>query len=811
METLIQDLRYAVVTMRRSAGFTAAAVTTLALGVGATTAVFSIVYGVLLRPLPFPAADRLVRLWEEHPGGVSPAGNRWLSNHTYHAWMTNPRTVEGIGAYATYEYTVTLGAEPIRLAGASVSPSLFALLGSTPALGRFFDESDGQPGATRVVVLSDRFWRDQYGTDPSILGRLLTIDEQPHTIVGIASPDLRFPDNRVLFWTANAIPRVTPDSTRPFTALGRLRPGVTPRQAEAEGTAIARSVPRPAGPTELFFGRGGPVVVHARGLADDMTAQIRPALLVMAAAVTLVLLMSSANVASLFLSRGISRQRELAIRAAIGGSRGRIVRQLFTEGVVVSSAGGLLGILVAVGLVRLLPFIAPARFPRLDDVAIDAGMMTIAAAASLFAAVASGLPPAVRASRVDVLSAIRGADDNGSRRPPARRWRQTVLVLEAAFAVILVVGAGLLARSFVRLLKVDAGYRVDQVLSARVHLPASASPERTAALIDGSLDRLRATPGVAAAGAGNMMPLVGMTAITTFPVPASPGRAPVIARSATYIVTPGYAEALGLELREGRFLRDADRHPGTRKMLVNQEFVRQYLEGPVVGRQFSNLNSADNDTKTEIIGVVGNVLKDGNARGPQPEIYFVHGSPARRIESSVNLVIRTTGEATHLASLVRNIVREADSAAVVERVTPLADLVARSVEQPRFSVMVVAMFAVLALVLASLGIYGVVSYSVAQRRREFGIRAAIGAGRPDLVRLVLREGLGATAAGGAIGLVTSFWLMRFMRAILFGITPWDPVSFAVAPALLIAVTTAACLRPALRAASTDPALALRGE
>ena len=812
MEALLRDLRYAIVTMRRDVGFAAAALITLALGIGATTAVFSIVYGVLLRPLPYPSGDRLVRLWEEHPGGVSPAGNRWLSNQTYFAWIAQPRTLDGIGAYATYDYTVTFGDEASRVAGASVSPSVFTLLDVTPALGRFFTRGESEAGASPVVVLSDRLWRGRFGADPAVVGRLLIIDERPHAIVGVGLPGLRFPDPRVQFWIPNAIAPLAADATRPFTALGRLRTGVTPAQAEAEGTAIARAVARPVASTQLFFGKGGPPVVHARPLADDMTAGVRPALLVMAVAVTLILLMSCANVANLFLSRGIARQRELAIRAAIGGSRGRLIRQLFTESLLLSGAGGVLGVLVGVALMRVVPSLAPARFPRLDDLGVDARLLAIAAAASIFTAVASGLAPAVRGSRFDLAATMRrssGATASGD--PRALGWRRSALAAEAAFTVILLVSAGLLARSFVSLLHVDAGYRADHVAALRVEFPDSAPPGRTAALIDHLLTRLRATPGVTAAGAGNMMPLVGMTAITMFPVPPLPGGTPVTARSATYVVTPGYAEALGLRLREGRFFTDADVRPGTRKMIVNEEFARQYLAGAAVGRRLTDLYRDEPNLTTEIIGVVGDVLKDGNDRAAQPEIYFVHGSPTRRIDSAVNVVVRTTGDPAALGPALRNMVREADRLAIVEQVVPLADLVARSVDQPRFSMMVLATFATLALALASVGLYGVVSYSVAQRRRELGIRAAIGASRVDLIRLVLGEGLGVTVAGIGIGLCLSIWLTRFMGALLFGVAPLDGVTFAVAPLALIAVAMAACARPALRAAATDPALALRAE
>ena len=387
-----------------------------------------------------------------------------------------------------------------------------------------------------------------------------------------------------------------------------------------------------------------------------------------------------------------------------------------------------------------------------------------------------------------------------------------MLVVEAAFTVILLVGAGLLARSFASLLNVDAGYRADHVLSATVHLPDSAPPERMAALIDRVLRPSSRHSGRDRRGRGKHDAAdENDRDQTVLSVPAVAGGTPVMARAATYVVTPGYGEALALTLREGRLFTDADARPGTRKMLVNEEFARQYLAGSPVGRRFSDLSVEGSTMTTEIIGVVGNVLKDGNDREPQPEIYFVHGSPAHRIESFVNVVLRTTGEPSGLAHLVRDVVREADSAAIVEQIAPLSGLLARSVDQPRFSLMVLTTFAILALTLASVGLYGVVSHTVAQRRREFGIRAAIGAGRSDLVRLVLREGVSLTVAGVGIGLVLSGWLTPFMRATLFGVTPLDPIAFAAAPVVLIAVAILACVHPALRAASTDPALALRAE
>ena len=360
MEVLLRDLRAALVSMRRAPGFAATAVITLALGVGATTAVFSVVHGVLLRPLPYAAPDRLVRLWEEYPGGVSPAGNRWLSRSTYAVWRENARTLDALGGHALIDSQVVLGGEAVKEFGARISPAVLATLGARPALGRFLAEDDDREGAPAVVIVSDRLWRERYGSSAGVLGASLVIDGTAHTIVGVAPRTFEFPDPRVRFWVPYVIPKspTAPTGAAVFTALARLKPGVTLAQVEAEGTAIARAAPKHR-LTEFFFGKGGPVVVHARPLVDDMTAAARPALSIMAVAVALVLLIACANVASLLLSRGVTRQRELAIRAAVGASRGRIVRQLFTESAVFAVAGSALGFGLAWWLVRLLPAVAP--------------------------------------------------------------------------------------------------------------------------------------------------------------------------------------------------------------------------------------------------------------------------------------------------------------------------------------------------------------------------------------------------------------------------------------------------------------------
>ena len=817
MEVLLRDLRAALVSARRAPGFAATAVITLALGVGATTAVFSVVHGVLLRPLPYAAPDRLVRLWEEYPGGVSPAGNRWLSRSTYAVWRENSRTLDALGGHALIESPLVYGGEVVKEFGARISPAVLATLGAAPALGRFLAEDDDREGAPAAVIISDRLWRERYGSSAGVLGASLVIDGTAHTIVGVAPRTFEFPDPRVRFWVPYVIPKspTAPTGAAAFTALARLRPGVTLAQVEAEGTAIARAAPKHR-LTEFFFGKGGPVVVHARPLVDDMTATARPALSIMAVAVALVLLMACANVASLLLSRGVTRQRELAIRAAVGASRARIVRQVFTESTVFAIAGSALGFALAWWLVRLLPVVAPPTMPRLDSVALDRSVVVFWLLAAALAAIATGLAPAARSARVDLSDSLRTADRSsgtGFHGRRAGRLRDGLLVVEAAFAVILIVGASLLARSFAQLMAVDNGYTADGVLIARIELPRDATDARTDQFIERTLARLRAIPGVSAAGAGAMIPLMRQTALTGFKVPESIARSkPTEGRALVYWVTPGYAESLGLRLQEGRFFVEGDERAGTLATIVNREFVRQHLaEREIVGLRIPKL--VEEAATVEIVGVVGNVLKDGNDRQPQPELYFVHGSHGQRISGLVNLVIRTTrttGNPASLARDVRAIVREIEREAVVDRIEPLTTTLAASLDAPRFAATVMGGFAGVAIVLAAVGLYGALSYAVSQRVRELAIRAALGARRADLVRLVLQEGLSVTFTGIALGVVGASLFARLMQDLLFGVTAHDAVAFAVAPAVLVLASVAACLGPALRAASTDPVETLRG-
>ena len=796
----------------RARGFTFAVLVTLALAIGVNTAVFSVVYGVLLRPLPYNDPDRIVMLSEEHPGGRPIIRDPRLSNLTFEAWRRSARTVEGMSAYSTQTFTILNGAETERVDGGSLSPAALATLGVTPAKGRFFRSEEAVPGNNNVVFLSDRFWRTKLGAEPNVIGHTLQMDGRTYEVIGVAPSSFYFPDRDTLLWTPYLIPSTSDGSMRILPAFARLMPGSTVQQAAAEGTAAARSVKRPMA-AELLFGKGGPVEVRADTLADSVGRRVRPALLLLMAAVGLVLLVACANVTNLLLARGTSRARELAIRAALGADAGRLARQMLTESAALALLGGAFGVFLAWLLTKAIPSWAPEGFPRLDDVRLDTRVLAFACLLSLLAGTVAGLLPALHASYAQLSPALRRGDNRsiGS----GERVRAVLLACEAALSVVLLIGAALLVRSFITLANVDPGYDARNVLTARIYLNGAAStPERRAQLIGSVMHRLRATPSVAAAGAGNMIPLGESSFVSGFAFGTNAAGQPVLARALQYVVTGGYVEALKLRIKDGRAITQADESSPTEAMLVNEAFVRAYITDgrPVVGRRFNGLLGRS-DRTTEIVGVVGDVLKDGLDTKPQPEVYLALNKVEQEhaITREINILVRTTGDPNAFASTLRAFVREIEPSAALGHVGALSSQIADSVSEPRFSTAILGAFAILALGIAATGLHGVLSYNVAQRRKEIGIRAALGATRSDVIRLVVRQGLTVTLVGLGVGLLVAVVAVRRIQPLLFGISPLDVLSFATMPLILLIVATLACVIPARRAAATDPATTLRAE
>ena len=815
MRTVLQDVRHALRLFRHNPGFTAVSALTIALAIGGCTAVFSVLNGVLLRPLPYPDPDRIVTVAERHPGSDAGLGGVVFSNHTYYAWLENAKTVEAIGGFNQRRFTVSGEGLPEaeRVAGAAYTPSMFRVLGIAPRLGRAIEERDAAEGAPHVVVVSHEFWASRLGASPDALGRTITLNGESHEVIGVMPQGFAYPDPARLY-TPYTVPPPTPNSVGLFGGLARLAPGTTPEQAAAEGTAAARSVERPY-VMEVVYGKGGPVEVPVERLSDRVTKTVRPALVVLAIGIALVLVIACANVTNLFLSRGVARGREMAVRAALGAGRRRLLRQLLIESLLLSVVAGAIGLFLGWMLTRAMPALAPETFPRLENIAIDGRVLAVSAALSLLAGTLSGLLPALRGSHVALSSAMREGDVRTS--TASGRSRPVLLALEAALAVVMLVGAALLGRSFMKLLDVEKGYDPVGVVTASLVPVGTVDDQRVQAVVRDVLERLRAMPGVEAAGAGNMMPFGGSTAISGFPLADVPGPdgQPVQARALAYTVTPGYFEALGMRLVDGRFPTASDATARTGTMLVNESFAKTYYTDgrPAVGRRYESRSSEDAPpTVTEIIGVVADMLPAALDGKPEPAIYRTAGGGSHedaQLDAGL-FVVRTSSDPDALIPAFRAAVREIEPNAVaLDRVATLSSRIADSVGQPRFAATVLGIFAGLALTLAAIGLYGVLSYNVSARRREIGVRAALGAGRRDLLGLVLRQGLGVTMVGLAIGLIAAAGLTRLMESLLFGIEALDITSFLAAPAVLLLVACAACLVPALRAARVDPATALR--
>jgi putative ABC transport system permease protein len=809
LEIAFRNVRYALQSLGTKPAAKIAAILSLAVGISASTVMFSIAYGVLLRPLPYPEADRLVRVWESHPGAQTVTGEKWLSNLTYYAWNGRSRTIGPLAPYGRSVHTVGWD-EPARVPGAQVAPAVFTVLRVSPALGRFISDHDAREGADPVVVISDGLWRERFAADASAIGRVLRIDDQPHTIIGVARPGFVFPDPDVRLWTPLIVQTPTGgvearvSGTR---AIARLQPGVTTAQAAAEGTAVARTQPRPPA-TETLWGKRAPVQVGVRNLADDMSATVRPGVLLLLVGVAGLMVITGVNVSNLLLALGVSRERELAVRVALGAARARVVGELLTESLVISTIGGVLGAAIAAATVRAFPAIAPRDFPRLESIRLDPLMLGFSCALSMVAGVAAGLVPALRSVRRDLFTSLR--DGRGTAGGPRTvQTRRLFLLAETSLAVTLLCVALLVGRSFMRLLRVDPGYRSDDVVTARVYLPDWNSADgRSGDFVTQVLERVRAIPDIMQAGASSMAPFSSVTIARTLTIATSRGE-PVSARALTYTVTPGFAESLGLHLRSGRLFTPVDRASSVQLLLVNETFVRTFLGGvPPVG--FSATGLLTRDVRADIIGVIGDTRKDGLDRPTQPEVYVLAG-PRANFGPEINLIVRARRPATSVGETLRAVIRETRSDAAIANVTPLALLVAQSVSTERLAVLTFVGLAGVGLCLAAIGLYGLMSYTVTTRMQEIGVRTALGATRQQIVWLTVREAAGTAAAGLGIGYLVTMALARVTGALVFGVDRPDLESFVLSAAIIAAIALVTCLLPTWRALHIDPTLAFKAQ
>jgi putative ABC transport system permease protein len=811
MDSIVKDIRYGLRGLLKHPGFTAIVVITLALGIGASTAIFSIVDSVLLRRLPYRTADRIVAVQE-----LNPVGKRiQVTSANFLDWRAQNTVFEQLAAIKTAPTNLAATDHAERVELAQTNANFFDIFGITPQQGRLFIPQDEQAGHEPIAVLSDALWRRRFGADVSIVGKPITLNSQNYTVVGIAPPGFQYPDKtEVWLPPLKLAPELSPDQDVTQTrgmgylaAVGLLKPGVSLQQAASEmETITARLRQQYPDTNNRRFNR----VVS---LHEHLVGDTNKLLWLLLGAVTFVLLIGCANVANLLLASGASRQKEIAIRTALGASRWRVMRQLFTESTILALTGGAVGLLIAYwGLAAIIKLL-PGDFPRLNEIHMDVRVLAFTFAASVLTGMLFGLAPALQISRSDVQDSMResGRGLTGSLRKS--RFRQALIVVEVALSVVLLAGAGLLFRSFMHLQSVNTGFVSQQVLTAKL-TPAGtkyANLSDSVRFYNQVLEKVSALPGVQDAGLINTLPLdKGPTA--GFRVEGSPVTTPDKWPGANYrVVTPNYFRAMSIPILQGRAYTDRDNENAPRVMIVNEELAQSVFPGEsAIGKRitFGNVDNNQQPVWWEIVGVAANVRSVELREEPESELYF---SASQTGWNSMSLVVRSSVEPANLSGSVRQIVNEVDKSVPVSSVQTMDHIVSQSITQPRFNLFLLGLFSAVAMLLSAAGIYGVTAYTVTQRTHELGIRLALGAQVGDVLKMILGQGMAVIGVGLVLGLVSAFGLMRLLRSLLFGVGENDPVTFVAITGLLLLVAVVACYIPARRATKVDPLEALRYE
>ena len=799
MSDLLQDARYGLRRMRQGPAFTLAVVLVLALGIGATTAIFSVIDAALLRPLPYPEPERLVAVY--HPGQIPVSFPQYLD------WKRDTEVFADLGAYWKTTYALTGAGEPELLQVGRMSANVPRMLGVVPRVGRLFSPAEDVPGTERVIMLSEALWRRRFGGDPRILGRTITLGEQPYTVIGIIPPGRRSTVPNALAaaqeldaWISLQLNmKNAPRDMQFLDLLGRLRPGLALARAEERTASFARGLKEAVGTDQD---------VELVPLERLVIGNARPLLIALAGAAAMVLLISCTNVANLLLARAAVRRREIAIRAALGAARGRLVRQLLAESLLLALLGGTAGVLVAWAGVAGLRALGPGSVPRLAETTVDARLLGFALVLSLCTGLLFGLLPALRASRADLGEVMKEGARGTAGGPARERLRGTLIVAEVALSFALLIGAGLLLRSLERLLAVDKGFDAERVLSSYLLLPFSRYSERyqQAAFFREVRERAQALPGVQTAGLVSDIPLGGGSnggvAIEGREYP--PGKEPFAEKR---IASPGYFGVLRIPILAGRVFNERDIAGAPAVVVVNQAFAQSYFPGesPLGKRVDFRWGTSG---MQEIVGVVGDVREQALQQPARPAIYIPF---AQNPVEWAYLLVRTTGDPLDIVPSLRRMVAALDRNLPVADVRTLEDVVAARLADRRFAMSLFGVFSVLSLVLAALGLYALISYSVVQRRQEIGIRMALGARAEHVLRPVLRLGLVLSAAGVALGALAALWLGQFLSGLVFGVGTTDPATFAGVALLLVMTAFVASLVPALRATHLDPASVLRSE
>ena len=799
MADWISAFKYASRALGRQPTFLLVALLTLALGIGATTAIFSVIKAVVLNPLPYEAPEQIAVLWE-----VNPEGNQErVSVPTFQDWQREVKSLQSVAAYRQVDFSYSGNGDPRNVPGVRATPELFTMLRAQALLGRTFVPEEAVVGADRVVVLSHGFWTRVLGADPGAVGRAIQLDAVPFTVVGVMPPAFEFPTStNVEAWTPLAFdPKDLHGASRrarSLTVVGRISDGASMTQAQNEISVLAARIA--AANVDSNQGWGARVVAAH----EQLVAQSRPALMVLMGAVGFLLLIVCANMANLQLARSSSRRREIAVRGALGAGRWEVARPILAESILLAGGGGLLGLFAAFGGLRLLASLPAGELPRMDQIGLDGGVLLFAMAVSMAVALAFGILPALRAAG-DLRSQMH--ESSGSTGSPyARKVLSGLVVVEVALALVLLVGAGLMTRSFQKLLAVSPGFDATNLVAARVLLPTTKYNQRPAVarFYEDVVERLRRAPGVTGASAVSAMPLhnVGAASALPFTVEGHPPPPTEDPLADVRIVAPGYFETMKIALLEGRFLdeRDVETRPST--SVINQTMARRYFpDRSPLGQIIQNPHG-----KSEVVGVVGDVHNEGLESEPKKQVYL----PMRQSPSAgMALVARTSGDPGAFAGTIQRVIWEVDPQQPIYELSTVDQILARAVFLPRLSTTLLGLFALAALLLAALGIYGVLSYSVGERTKEIGLRLALGATAGDAVALVVRHSVTLVAIGGVVGLAASIGLARSLAGVLYGVGPFDVPAFAAAAALLMLAGVLASVLPALRTTRVDPMVALR--
>jgi putative ABC transport system permease protein len=807
VETIIQDVRFGLRMLTKNPGFTVVAVIALALGIGVNSAIFSVVNTVLLRPLPYKDPERLVMVFEDDSRHGYPRDTPAPAN--YVDWRDQNKVFESMAAMADLSFNLTGLGEPERLDGKRVSASLFPILGVEPQFGRWFAPEEDQPGENHVVILSHALWQRRFGSDAGIVGKTITMNGYSFSVVGVMPASFRFPTADDQFWIPIAFTQA--EAARRgahfLQVVARIKPGVTLEQARAEMSTIAARLQQQYPEQNIDLG-AAVVPLH-----EQLVGNIKPALLVLLGAVGFVLLVACANVANLLLARAAVRQKEIATRTALGASRLRLIRQFLTESVLLATIGGGIGLLLSVWGVRLLKAFIPPNISQAKEITVDVKVLLFTLAVSLLTGLVFGLAPAAQATKFNLNETLKEGGRDSAAGSRGNRIRGVLVVSEVALSLVLLIGAGLLINSFLRLRNVDPGFRAGNLLTMSIALPAQKYPDqaRRAAFYTEMLRRVEALPGVRSAAVTSQIPLIkqgdtGNITIEGRPEPP-PGQELMVA---IRIVSPHYFPTMGMQLQRGRAFGDQDRADAPAAVVISESMARRYWPGEdPTGKRICPGKPESPDDWATIVGVVNDVRQFGLDAESKPQIYLTYQQSG--YFSPRHLVVGTNVEPHSLAASVRGAVWGIDRDQPVSNIRTMEEVLAESIARQRFSTLLLGIFGVVALVLAAVGIYGVMSYSVSQRTHEIGIRMALGAQKWDVLKLAVGQALKLVMIGVAVGLAASVVLTRVMKSLLFGVSSTDPVTFVVISLVLVGAGALASYIPARRATKVDPMIALRYE